>query len=302
MPEGDTLYRTAENLRKAMHGKAITRFESILDPVREADSRRVMAGRTVHAVEARGKHLLIQCRRPESDFQTGDADPIAAPDRLNLELIRSDLVLHTHLRMTGSWHIYRHGEIWRKPVKYAKCVIHTSDFVFPCFSAPVVELLTAREAARHVQLIELGPDAITDEFDSDSALRNLRLYPDAEIGVALMNQRLLAGVGNVFKSEVLFIRRIWPWSKVRDLTDDDLAGLIAESNKLLKLNRLKGDRRTHFSLNESDLLWAYGRSGRPCRACGTVIKVRRQGLEGRVTFYCPACQSPTHKEQPPSES
>ena len=268
MPEGDTLYRTAENLRKAMLGKTVARFESIMESVREADSRRGIAGRAVHAVEARGKHLLIQFRKPESAYQIGDTDPITAPDRLQLPMIRSDSVLHTHLRMTGSWHIYRCGEPWRKPVKYAKCVIHTENFVFPCFSAPVVELLTARETARHVQLAELGPDAITDEFEPESAIANLGRYVDAEIGVALLNQRLLAGVGNVFKSEVLFIRRIWPWTKVRDLTCDELAGLIAESNTLLKLNRMRPARRTHFSHNDTELLGVYGRSGRPCRACG----------------------------------
>ena len=139
---------------------------------------------------------------------------------------------------------------------------------------------------------ELGPDAITDEFEPESAIANLGRYVDAEIGVALLNQRLLAGVGNVFKSEVLFIRRIWPWTKVRDLTYDELAGLIAESNTLLKLNRMRPARRTHFSLNDTELLWVYGRSGRPCRACGCLVKVRRQGLDGRVTFFCPDCQMP----------
>src|SRR5687768_83597 len=146
MPEGDTLYRAAENLRKALLAKTIVRFETILDSVREADGRKKVAGRIAYAVEARGKHLLVQLRKPESEFDVGDGDAIAVPDRLQMELIRSDLVLHTHLRMTGSWHIYRHGEAWNKPARYAKCVLHTEDFVFPCFSAPVVELLTAREA------------------------------------------------------------------------------------------------------------------------------------------------------------
>lgn len=272
--------------------KTITRFDSVLEPVRHVANQRVVVGRTVHAVEARGKHLLILLRKAESAFEVGDADTIAVPERLQLELIRSDLVLHTHLRMTGSWHIYRPGEVWQKPVKYARCVLYTDDFVFPCFSAPVVELLTARETARHVQLVELGPDVITDDFDPEAALANLRRYPDVEIGVALMNQRLMAGVGNVFKSEVMFIKRVSPWAKVSELSDENLDALISESNKLLKLNRERGARRTHFSLNDRDLLWVYGRSGKPCRACGTIIRMRRQGLDGRSTYFCPNCQSP----------
>ena len=292
MPEGDTLYRTAENLRKALGGKTITRLDSVLPAVREVDSRKRVAGRFAQAVEARGKHLLVVLRKPESEFQIGEGDAIAVPDRLQMRLLRSDLVLHTHLRMTGSWHIYRPGEAWQKPVKYAKCVLYTEDFVFPCFSAPVVELMTAREAARHSQLVELGPDAITDEFDADAALANLRRYPEVEIGIALMNQRLMAGVGNVFKSEVMFIRRVSPWTKIADLADEELAGLIREGHELLKLNRMRGARRTHFGLDDRDLLWVYGRSGKACRACGSIIRMRRQGLDGRSTYYCPLCQAP----------
>jgi len=291
MPEGDTLFRTAENLRRALLGETVTRFDSVLESVREVDRRKGISGRVAHAVEARGKHLLIQLRKADSWFQEGDADPIAVPERLGLALIRSDLVLHTHLRMTGSWHIYRPGETWHKPVKYAKCVVYTEDFVFPCFSAPVVELLTARETARHVQLVELGPDAITEEFSPESALANFRRYPDVEIGVAIMNQRLMAGVGNVFKSEVLFIRRLWPWTMIGQISDEELMALILESHKLLKLNRGKGDRRTLFTLDDRDLQWVYGRSGKPCRACGALIRMRRQGLDGRSTYFCPNCQA-----------
>src|SRR6202012_5733376 len=119
---------------------------------------------------------------------------------------RTDLVLHTHLRMTGSWHIYRPGERWQKPEKYAKEVLHTDAFIAICFSAPVVELMTARETLRHPQLTKLGPDAIADEFDPMEARRRLRQYAAEPIGVAIMKQSAMAGVGNIYKSEVLFIR------------------------------------------------------------------------------------------------
>src|SRR5204862_8099129 len=120
--------------------------------------------RRVHAVEARGKHLLILLRD-----DSRESEPIRAQDELDLEMIRSDLVLHTHLRMTGSWHIYRPGEAWQKPHRFMKVAIHTERFVAPCFSAPVVELMHAREAARHRGFNDLGPDAITDGFDAAEA-------------------------------------------------------------------------------------------------------------------------------------
>src|SRR5579862_2100889 len=167
MPEGDTIYRTATVLRKALAGKEVTRFETSLETVQSADARRPVAGRIVHAVEPRGKHLLIVFRSAEP------AQPAKVPERLQMELLETDMVLHTHLRMTGSWHIYRPGEAWGKPARYAKAVISTNDFVAPCFSAPVVELLSARETARHQGIVSLGPDAITPEFDPFEARTRL---------------------------------------------------------------------------------------------------------------------------------
>ncbi|HEX5323159.1 MAG TPA: DNA-formamidopyrimidine glycosylase family protein [Capsulimonadaceae bacterium] len=284
MPEGDTIYRTATVLRKALVGAQVSRFETCLDTVQFANSRRPIAGRRVEAVEPRGKHLLIVFR------SEGPAQPTKVPDRLQLDLLETDMVLHTHLRMTGSWHIYRPGEAWQKPQRYAKAVITTPDFVAPCFSAPVVELLSARETARHQGIVTLGPDAITPEFDPVEARSRLRRRADLEIGIALMDQRAMAGVGNVFKSEIMFIRRVSPFTKVRDLSDEVLDGLIEESHRLLGLNKERGARRTMFHLDNRQLLWAYGRSGEPCRVCQTRLRMRRQGLDGRSTYYCPQCQ------------
>lgn len=290
MPEGDTLYRIAATLRKALLSRVLTRFESSLPEVSEIDSRMPVSGRTIEAVEARGKHLLIVMRRPDALSDPAAHEPIPTRDPINLDLLRTDLVLHTHLRMTGSWHIYRPGETWQKPQSYAKAVIHTDAFVAICFSAPVVELMTARETIRHPQLIKLGPDAIAEEFDPLEARRRLRQFPDVPVGVAIMKQNAMAGVGNVYKSEVLFILRINPFTAINTLSDEMLDSLIAESRKLLTLNRGRGERQTHFSLDRSARLWAYGRSGEPCRVCGARMKMRRQGLEGRSTYYCPACQ------------
>lgn len=269
MPEGDTLYRTAVTLRKALQGRTVTQFETSLQAVATVAEDTPVEGRVISLVEARGKHLLITFSGEEAERA---------------------LVLHTHLRMTGSWHVYRPGERWRKPVHYAKVVIHTDEWVAPCFSAPVVELLTQRQAERHPQLVGLGPDAITEEFAPEEAVRRILARPELELGVALMNQRAMAGVGNVYKSEVMFIRRLSPFARIGELPEAEVREIVAESHRLLKLNRENGVRRTMFGLREQDRLWVYGRSGEPCRVCGHRVRMRRQGLDARSTYYCPECQ------------
>src|SRR5439155_1445304 len=169
----------------------------------------------------------------------------------------------------------------------ARCLKATRSSA-PWFNAPVVELLTARQTARHADLVALGPDAITSEFDAHEARMRMRCVPDLPIGVALVSQRLMAGVGNVFKSEVLFARRVSPFARVVALPDDVLDGLIAEAHRLLRLNA-NGWRRTMPALSERDRVWVYGRSGRPCRVCGACILTDRQGTDGRITYYCPRC-------------
>lgn len=290
MPEGDTIYRTAVTLRKAILGATILRFETSLPEVAAVDSAGKVAGRTVVQIEPLGKNLLMV-------FRAGDGDAggqVGMPPRLQLDLRETDLVLHSHLRMTGSWHIYRPEEAWRKPRRYMKAALFTGDFAIPCFSAPLVKLLTARQASRDDYLAGLGPDAMTDGFDDVRAVELLASRPSAEIGVAIMNQRLMAGVGNVYKSEVLFINRVNPFAKVSDLSADALRGLVAESHRLLVANRANGDRRTVFRLDANQRLWVYGRGGSPCRICGEPICMRRQGLEGRATYYCPRCQQVGH--------
>jgi endonuclease-8 len=268
MPEGDTLFRAAATLRKALLGKRLTGFETDVETVRNRIEGLALVGREITLVEARGKHLLIR---------------LGAEDE-------GSLTLRTHLRMKGSWHIYRPGETWRKPVHYARVVLRTDDFVAVCFSAPEVELLTERQVARHPDLSRLGPDAITDEFNAEEAFARLRRRPELPIGVGLLNQRALSGVGNVYKSEVMFLKRVSPFLLIRELSDEVLMGLVQESHRLLQLNQTGGRRRTHFSLSEHARLWVYGRSGEPCRVCETRVKMRRQGLDGRSTYYCPRCQ------------
>ncbi len=271
MPEGDTIYRTAVTLRKALLGGTVTRFETRLPAVAAVAERYPVEGRAVSGVQARGKHLLITLSPPEGS----EAPP---------------LVLHTHMRMTGSWHLYRPGERWWKPEHRAVVVLHTDAYVAPCFSAPVAALLTEREMQRHPDLRELGPDAMTEAFDPAEAKARMLRRPELEIGVALLNQRLLAGVGNVYKSEVLFLQRVSPFRKVGELPEATLDALLAESHRLMRLNEERGVRRTRFGLDASARLWVYGRSGEPCRACGETVRMRRQGLDARSTYYCPRCQ------------
>ena len=269
MPEGDTIFRAAAGLRKALAGNVVTGFRSDVPAV--VARAGAVVGRTVGAIDPYGKHLLMR-------FTADGA---------------ADLVLHSHMQMEGSWHVYRPGERWSRAHSRARAVIETANFVAPCFDAPTVELLTERELARHQWIRSLGPDAMAEDFDEDAALRRLRARADAPIGVALMDQRAFAGVGNVYKSEVLFIQRISPFTAVGTLTDAALRGLIAESRVQLRLNRTGAwPRTTRPRARRGQELWVYDRAGRACRACGTRVALRRQGDAGRATYYCPSCQAP----------
>jgi endonuclease-8 len=269
LPEGDTIFRAAAGLRKALAGKVVTAFRSDVPAV--APRADAVVGRTVGPIDAYGKHLLMR-------FTAGGDD---------------DLVLHSHMRMEGSWHVYRPGERWWRAPSHARAVIETADFVAPCFDAPTVELLTERELSRHQWMRSLGPDAMADDFDEEAALVRLRARADAPIGVAIMDQRAFAGVGNVYKSEVLFIRRVSPFELVGALSDEALRGLIDESRLQLRANRTGSwPRTTRAGARRGEELWVYDRAGRPCRVCGTVVALRRQGDTGRSTYYCPSCQAP----------
>jgi len=243
MPEGDTIFRAATTLRKALVGRTITQFKTILEPVAAVNMRFPVVGRVVQAVESRGKHLVMVFRLPNAD-----AESEIDSESIGVDLLSSDLVLHSHMAMMGSWHIYRPGEPWQKPARYARVVIHTDAFVAPCFSPPTINLLTAAQAVRHTSLTALGPDLLSESFDSTEARTRILRHPDVPIGVALMNQRLMAGVGNVYKSEVLFINRISPFATVSELSETVIDRLIAESQRLLKLNTSEGGRRTRFEV------------------------------------------------------
>ncbi len=257
MPEGDTIHRTANRLRDALVGKEVVRFDAP-----RAVGRPPAPGTRVDAVEAVGKHLLIR-------FADG-------------------VTLRTHMRMTGSWHLYRAGQRWQKPPWLARAVVEVDGWVAVCFSAPVVEL----DRRPGVSLAHLGPDLtradITDaEITSAVERMETRAESSDEIGVVLLDQRVAAGVGNVYKSEVLFACGVDPFTPVGALAVAARRRLLTTASRLLRASvaATAGARPT-----VPGGLAVYGRAGQPCRRCGTPIRSALQGPQPRTTYWCPTCQ------------
>jgi endonuclease-8 len=265
MPEGDTIFRSADVLRRHLLGGVVREAWSQPRPgLARVPRLSRLVGRTVESVEARGKHLLV-------GFSGG-------------------LWLRTHMRMRGSWHRYRIGEAWRLPESRASAVLRTEAAVAVCFDAPEVELLTSTELERHPALSALGPDLLGATFDADEAARRLLAAPSVQLGEALLNQRAVAGIGNVYKSEVCFLERLDPWASVGSVDEAVLGTALATARRLLQANARGGARVTTGIGAPGRSLWVYGRAGRPCRRCGTLIVGRRQGEEARMTYWCPRCQ------------
>jgi endonuclease-8 len=276
VPEGDTLFRVAAALRPYLAGRRIVAASAR----RPGPRAEILRGAIVESVEARGKHLLIR-------FDSG-------------------LVLRTHLGLHGSWHRYAPGERWHRPPSRARIVLETETAVAVCFDAPTVELFDARVESIHPALASLGPDLLSPNFDGASigeALHRLRDPSRASwtIAEALVDQRALAGIGNVYKSEVLFLEGIDPFAPVAALGDETLRRLIVTARRLLLANIQGGPRVTTepglAPLRPSDRLWVYGRAGRPCRRCGRSVLDRSHGQLDRRTFWCPSCQ-PEVEEAP----
>jgi len=272
MPEGDTIFRAARTLHTFMAGHLVTRFESMFPALNRIADDRPIVGRTIESVSARGKHLLMT--------------------------FSGDLVLRTHMRMNGTWHIYPAGAPWKRPARDMRVLMCTADACAVGFNIPVAELLTARELERHQTLKSLGPDLLAGSFDREEALRRMRQQSGVPIAEVLLNQRVVAGMGNVFKSEVLFLAGVHPFSPVDTLTDADLGRILDTALEQLAANvmdrsqtlSLSSGRRTTRSLNPDENLWVYSRGNRPCRRCGTRILSKKTGLDARPTYWCPVCQ------------
>lgn len=260
MPEGDNLARIGDVLRRTLIDQTVTAAGGRA----AADLARVVGQRLV-AVQARGKHLLI-------DFEGG-------------------LTLHTHLGLHGSWHRYRPGEAWRRAPSRAAAVLETANIVCVAFDAPTVELIETRALAIHPVLSRLGPDASAPDFDASAALHRLGSpeLADMAIGDALLNQDVLAGVGNVIRSEACFIERVDPHRPVRQVDDETRRRLVDRSAAILRASP-GGGRRVTTAPGTPGTLYVYGRTGRPCRRCGTAIS---SGVSpgGRRAYWCPSCQS-----------
>ncbi len=266
MPEGDTIHRAARTLHAALAGRVVTRFETVFPQLARVDHDAPLAGRTVERVSAAGKNLLMH--------------------------FSGDLHLRTHMRMNGSWHIYKPGERWRMRRSDMRILLETSEWVAVAFNVPVAEFHDSRSLERQEDLLRIGPDFIGEEFDFDEALRRIREKPDEEIANVLLNQRVVSGIGNEYKSELLFMTRISPFAKVASLTEEQLMEVLRISRKVMVANVTKrsGARITTFSLNPSEKQYVYGRGGKPCRRCGTSVQYAKQGKDARGTYWCPKCQ------------
>jgi endonuclease-8 len=208
---------------------------------------------------------------------------------------RGPLALRTHMRMHGSWHVYRPGERWQRPPREMRVLIGTADFVAVGFNVPDAEFEAASDVGARDPIAQLGPDLLAPDFDPAEAVRRLQERGDTTIAEALIDQRALAGIGNVFKSEVLFEGGVEPFATVASLAADRLSALVDIARRQLAANVTGANaghgRRTTGRLAPAEGLWVYGRGGRPCRRCGTPISFAKQGLGARPTYWCPRCQS-----------
>jgi len=261
MPEGDTIFRTARTLHKALAGRTVTQFETVLPKLARVDDQTPLRGQTIERVEAAGKHLLIA-------FSGG-------------------LTLRTHMRMSGEWHIYRPGERWQRPRRDMRIVIATEEYVAVGFSVPVAEFLPcsagfpACASLRCAGFPACAPstDILSEAFDREAAIQRIRAQR-GDIGDVLLNQRVIAGIGNIYKSESLFASRVHPFTPVESLTDEQIGRAVDAARKLM----LASTRGTRGPLS------VYRRGGQPCRRCGAPIAYRRSQTDARGTYWCPKCQ------------
>lgn len=275
MPEGDTIFRAARALGRALTAKPVTGFRSTYPLLTRFDDDTPIVGQMVGGVEPRGKWLLIH-------FSGGGT-------------------LATHMLMSGSWHIYRHGERWQQPRANMRIVLENSEYIAVAFRVPVAKMLRANELERALRIPPAAIDVLSEEFNAAEVARRVLARGGEEIGDVLLHQEVIAGVGNVFKSEICFVTAISPFCKVAALDADRVPTLIAAARRLVKANVLEdsGDaivtyggrkRRTTHESNPNASLWVYGRDGEPCRRCGERIHRRIQGPDARVTFWCQYCQ------------
>ena len=266
MPEGDTIHSAARRVGAALVGSAIRSIET--PHPRHAMDRwpERLAGRDVRSVDAHGKHLFLR--------------------------FDGDLTLHSHLRMGGAWGVYQRGQRWHRAPRRAWLVIRTDDHDVVQFDGPVLELMTEGRTRFDRRLAALGPDLLRDDFSMDDFLRRLRGDDQTRgLGDALLDQRNIAGIGNVWKNEGCFMAGLSPWRRLSDVTDDEVAALVRAIQPLMRRSAERGGRITTYEGDERGSTWVHERAGMPCRRCGTPIRSRGQGDDNRNAFWCAGCQA-----------
>lgn len=260
MPEGDTVWLVARNLREALAGRVLTRADLRVPALATA----TLTGHTVDDVVPRGKHLMMR-------FEQG-------------------WTLHSHLRMDGAWRVYAAGQHWGgEPAHQIRAVLGNATAVVVGYRLPVLELL--RTAEEDSVVGHLGPDLLGPDWNAAEVVRRLMAAPDRPIGEALLDQRNLAGIGNVYKCELCFLRGVTPWTPMGDCRDP--ARTVVLARKLLDANKARHGHVTTGNPRRGRTHWVYGRAGQPCLRCGTPVRRADQGDRGeeRVTYWCPSCQS-----------
>ena len=256
------MWLAAQRMQTALAGATLRRGEFRLPQLAALD----LTGVTVREVVPRGKHLLIR--------------------------LADDRTLRTHFRMDGSWHIYRPGTRWRGgPAFDVRVVLATEDWECVGYRLHDVEIVPTAEEGRLVG--HLGPDVLGPDWNLDEALRRLREKPDEQVGVAILDQRNLAGIGNLYKVEALFLCGVHPWARVADV--ENLEALVSRARTLMLANRHHPEQTTTGIPRRGEDHWVAGRKGKPCRRCRTPILLGEQGplTQERVTWWCPTCQAST---------
>ncbi len=268
MPEGDTIARAAAALDRALAGQVVTAFATGLAPLARVDDDAPIVGRTIERSRPVGKHLLLT-------FSGG-------------------LVLRTHMRMHGSWHLYRPGERWRRSSRAARIRLDTQAWVAVAFDVPVAEFVREADLRRHSPLTLLGPDLADPAFDRAGALARLAAGEERAIGDVLLDQRVVAGIGNVLRSETLFVAGVHPETPAARLSPGDVTRLLDTAAKLLQRHARADSpstRNTTGRLAPGQALWVYQRTGQSCRRCGSPVRSAARGLEARRVYWCPSCQA-----------
>ncbi len=262
MPEGDTIHKLANYLAPRLADRTVRQLD-----MANAVAAAKCVGRRIRCVRAQGKHLFIE--------------------------LENDLALRSHLGMYGAWHRYHESERWHKPRAQASLVLTTDDDVFVCFNAKEVELVRSPSVRERIVDSRLGPDLARAGADVEQAVQRARALLDGDTLLAdvLLDQRAACGIGNVYKSEILFIERRLPEKRLRAVSDEELTRCYATASSLLLRNLGGGRRVTRFEQDAAGRLWVYGRHGRPCLRCDTPLRSARLGKHHRGTYWCPTCQS-----------